>query len=61
MRKLIWILPVIILMIQSGQAQSLYSSDDDSLFALITDYIPDQAQVDSMNPRKPLWIPVCHP
>ncbi len=58
MRKLIWILPVIILMIQSGQAQSLYSSDDDSLFALITDYIPDQTQVDSMNPRKPLWVPM---
>ena len=57
-RKLIWILAAVILMIQSIQAQSLYSSDNDSLFALFTDYIPDQAQVDSMNPRKPLWIPV---
>jgi hypothetical protein len=58
MRKLIWILPVIMLLIQSTQAQSLYSSNQDSLLASRTDHIPDPAEVESMNPQKPLWVPV---
>lgn len=58
MRKLIWILPVIMLLIQSIQAQSLYSSAGDTLMALRTDFIPDEAEVEKMNPRKPLWVPV---
>ncbi|TFH00403.1 MAG: DUF3943 domain-containing protein [Calditrichales bacterium] len=43
---------------QTSRAQYLYSSSADSLADKQTVFIPDQTQVDSLNPQKPLWIPV---
>ncbi len=39
-------------------SQTLYSTDTDSLFTADSGYIPDQALVEKMNPRKPLWLPI---
>jgi hypothetical protein len=49
---------IILSIVHTVHAQSLYSTRADSLRVLSEPYIPDPALVDSMNPRQPLWIPV---
>ncbi|NOX65624.1 MAG: DUF3943 domain-containing protein [Chlorobi bacterium] len=39
-------------------SQTLYATDSDSLFTADSGYIPNQALVEKMNPRKPLWLPI---
>ena len=47
-----------ILIIQTTFSQSLYSTDRDSVLHADTGYVPDQALVEEMNPRLPLWLPL---
>ena len=43
---------------QSLLSQSLYSTYKDSILAADTGFVPDQALVEEMNPRLPLWVPL---
>ena len=57
MKRVLPLFLFILLLITSVQAQSLYSTKWDSLMVVDPGYVPDQALVDSLNPRKPLWMP----
>ena len=55
-----WILSLILFVVLgvfSVQAQSLYTTKFDSLAIADSGYVPDKVLVDSLNPRKPLWLP----
>jgi hypothetical protein len=58
MKRTIWVFLLFLLSIQASNGQYLYSSNQDSLFAISSNYLPDPVLVDSLNPQKPLWIPL---
>ncbi len=59
MKKNIVILLLFLLSFQLSLAQtSIYSTRFDSLLVDDDVYVPDQALVDSLNPRKSLLIPI---
>jgi hypothetical protein len=58
MKKYLLLILFIVLSSQICPAQSLFYTQKDSLFVDDPGYIPDKAMVDSLNPRRPLWIPV---
>ncbi len=47
-----------ILFLGNDKAQSIYSSNADSLILASRTYIPDQSLVKKYNPRSPLWLPI---
>ena len=54
-----WYICILLLLLLAGHmhAQSLYSTDRDSLFLYSQGYVPDPALVEQFNPRAPLWLP----
>jgi len=56
MQKIFTIL-LIVITVQVISSQSLYTTKMDSLLLADSGYVPNQALVDSLNPRKPLWFP----
>ncbi len=58
MKKLLTILMMIFISLNIIRAQSLYTTDKDSISIGDLGYEPDSALVAEMNPRQPLWLPI---
>jgi hypothetical protein len=58
LKKLLHIFFMVLVLSSLLAAQSLYTSDQDSLLLSDLGYEPDSALVAQMNPRKPLWFPI---
>jgi hypothetical protein len=57
MKNTIMMTMLIVFLTQISYAQTLCSTKYDSSLFADADYIPDEALVNRLNPRKPLWIP----
>lgn len=58
MKKLLTFLVMLFLSLNIIQAQSLYTTDKDSVLIGDLGYEPDSTLVAKMNPKRPLWLPI---